>query len=363
MRAAVLTRFGGPDAVELRTLTDPHPGRGQVRVRVAATATNNTDLWTREGAYGLPDDPDAKSGWTGPIDFPRIQGADVAGTVDEVGADVDETWLGVRVLVDPATYDGDGEEPRLVGVLGSESDGGFAEYVVVAADRVHDMTGSPLEDAELACLPIAYGTAMGMLERGEVQPGETVLVTGASGGVGLAAVQLAAARGCRVVARTSAGKEGLVRAAGAQEIVGRDGAGLDELVGDGLDAVVDVVAGPQVARRLPLLRPGGRWVVAGALAGPVVELDLRRLYLHNLRLVGSTMHTPAHFDRLAEEARAGSVRPRVAATYPLEELHVAHEELARREHVGKIVIVLRAGPAGDDRPTTSGRRVDGDAAG
>ncbi len=343
MRAAVLTRFGGPDAVELRDVPDPRPGPGQVLVRVAAAATNNTDLWTREGAYGLPGDPDALAGWLGPVEFPRIQGADVCGRVEAAGDGVEDTLVGQRVLVDPATFedagDRSGREPRLAAVLGSEYDGGFAELVVVDADHVHDMSGSPLSDAELACLPIAYGTAMGMLERGSLGAGETVLVTGASGGVGLAAVQLAAARGCRVVAQTSAGKEQLVRDAGADAVVDRSGEGLAVLVRDGLDAVIDVVAGPQVDALLPLVREGGRWVVAGAVVDPVVRLDLRRLYLGNRRLIGSTMHTAAHFAALAEEARAGSLAPRVAATYALEQIHEAHAELASRAHVGKIVVL------------------------
>lgn len=341
MRAAVLTGFGGPEKVEVRDVPDPEPGPGQVRVRVAAAGVNNTDIWTREGAYGLPGRPDALAGWRGPIDFPRIQGADVAGAVDLVGPGVDPGLVGQRVLVDPATYSdtGPADEPDLVAVLGSESDGGFAEYVVVAADQVHDVTGSPLDDAELACLPISYGTAMGMLERGGVGAGETVLVTGASGGVGLAAVQLAAARGCRVIAQTSAGKEELVRESGARDVVDRDGAGLADLAPDGLDAVIDVVAGPQLDRLLPLLRAGGRWVVAGAVAGAVVALDLRRLYLANLRLIGSTMHTPTHFAELAEQARAGGIRPRVAATFPLGEIHRAQEAFGRRAHVGKIVVL------------------------
>ncbi len=345
MRAALLTRFGGPEAVEVRTVEDPEPGAGQLRVRVAAAATNNTDLWTREGAYGLPGDPDALAGWLGPVEFPRIQGADVAGTVDAVGPGVDPALQGRRVLLDPATFappDEDvavGEEPRLVAVLGSEYDGGFAEYVVVAADHAHDVSGSPLDDAQLACLPIAYGTAMGMLERGSVRPGETVLVTGASGGVGLSVVDLAAARGCRVIAQTTAEKSDLVRAAGADHVVDRTAEGLGDLAPHGVDAVLDVVAGPQVGDLLDRLRPGGRWVVAGAVAGAVVSLDLRRLYLHNRRLVGSTMHTPEHFAALTELARSGAVSPRVAATYPLEEIHAAHAALAERAHVGKIVVL------------------------
>jgi NADPH:quinone reductase-like Zn-dependent oxidoreductase len=120
-----------------------------------------------------------------------------------------------RGAVDPAIYDRDGDDANPVGLLGSEADGGFASFVVARADRVFDMDASPLSDEELACLPVAYGTATGMLERGRVTGGETVLVTGASGGVGLAAVQSAAARGATVVAVTGPGKEDPVREAGA----------------------------------------------------------------------------------------------------------------------------------------------------
>ncbi|WP_018330997.1 zinc-binding dehydrogenase [Actinomycetospora chiangmaiensis] len=345
MRAAVLTAFGGPEVLVVRDVEEPRPGRGEVLVEVRAAAVNNTDLWTRQGAYGLPGRPDALAGWRGPVSFPRVQGGDIAGVVREVGHGVDPAWHGRRVLVDPALYDGPGDDARPVGLLGSEADGGFAEAVVVGADRVHDMTGSPLGDEALACLPVAYGTATGMLERGAIDAGETVLVTGASGGVGLAAVQLAAARGAHVVALTTPDKADAVRDAGATTTLDRrrDAGDLADALGevapDGLDAVVDVVGGPVLAAVLPRLRDGGRWVIAGAMAGPVVEFDLRRLYLHNGALVGSSMHTPAHFARLAADAVAGRVEPRIAARHALADIHAAQEEFARSAHVGKIVLV------------------------
>ena len=129
--------------------------------------------------------------------LPRIQGADVCGYVAATGAGVDPERLGRRVLVDPVLRYSDGPEPLVAEVLGSEADGGYAEQLLVRADRAHDVTGSPLTDVELACLPISSGTAIGMLERAAVHTGETVLVTGASGGVGLALVSLAAGRGAR----------------------------------------------------------------------------------------------------------------------------------------------------------------------
>lgn len=344
MQAAVLTGFGGPEVLEVRAEPVPRPGASEVLVRVGAAALNNTDIWTRRGAYGLPGDPDALAGWRGPVDFPRIQGGDIAGEVVAVGDGVDPARVGRRVLVDPAFYDGPGPDASPVGLLGSEADGGFAQYALVADGRAHDVTDSPLSDEELAALPVAYGTAAGMLARGGIGEGETVFVTGASGGVGLAAVQLATARGARVVALTAPAKEQAVREAGAAAVVHRGpdasvvAAAVRETAGGPLDAVVDVVGGALLPALLEHVRDGGRWVVAGAIAGARVDLDLRRLYLHNVSLVGSSMHTPAHFDELVADARAGRVRPLVTATHPLAAIHVAQEEFAAAERVGKIVV-------------------------
>jgi NADPH:quinone reductase-like Zn-dependent oxidoreductase len=342
--AAVLLKHGGPDALEVRddwTVRDPGPA--EVLVEVGAAGVNNTDLWTRQGAYGMPGDPDAEAGWLGPLDFPRVQGGDVAGVVVAAGDDVGAPLVGRPVLVDPALYrDGSAQAPP-VGYLGSEVDGGFAGYVVVATDHVHDMTGSPLTVEELACLPVAYGTATRMLRRAEVSAGETVVVTGASGGVGVALVQLAAARGATVVAVTSAAKADAVTDIGAHHVVLRDrgdvAAQVREVAPEGVQVVADVVGGPGLAELLPLLTDDGRWVIAGAIAGPVVELDLRRLYLHSLRLVGSSMHTREDFAALVELARAGDVRPPIAARHPLRDIHRAQEEFATASHIGKIVLL------------------------
>ncbi len=339
MRAAVIRGHGGPEVIEVGEVPVPHPGPGDVLVRVSAAGCNNTDLWTREGSYGT----DVKAGWLGPLDFPRIQGADVVGTVVASGDAQHEVAVGARVLVDPALYDGPGPDARPVDVLGSERDGGFAQYVVVPAEHAHPVDGSPLGDVELAALPIAYGTALGMLERGAVGEGHTVLVTGASGGVGLAAVQLARARGARVVAVCSGDKGDAVLNAGADEIVDRRrGRVVDDAArasASGYDAVVDVVAGPVVGKGLGLLKPGGCWIVAGALDGWAVDLDVRQLYLSNLALVGSTMHTPRIFGLLVDLARRGQVRPVIAQRFSLEEVPAAQQALARRRHVGKLVVV------------------------
>ncbi|WP_129838193.1 zinc-binding dehydrogenase [Streptomyces sp. RFCAC02] len=341
MRAVRITRHGGPEVLEAAEVPVPAPGPGEVLVRVGAVALNNTDLWTREGAYGRPGDPDALSGWRGPLDFPRIQGADVAGRVVAAGDGADGRLVGRRVVVDPAIYDAEGRDANPVGLMGSERDGGYAGYVTAPAGQVHDVTGSPLTDDQLAALPTAYGTALGMIERSRLLPGETVLVSGASGGVGLAAVQIARARGARVLAVSSGRKIDAVRDAGAHDVIDRArdiGEQVRAAAPEGVDVALDVVAGDLVSTGLPLLREGGRWVVAGALGGHTVTFDVRRLYLHNAQLIGSAMHTPAHFGLLMDLARRGGIRPVIAAVHPLEQAARAQEELARRTHVGKIVL-------------------------
>ncbi|MGW7296053.1 zinc-binding dehydrogenase [Streptomyces xiamenensis] len=341
MRAVRITRHGGPEVLELTEVAVPAPQEGEVLVRVGAVALNNTDLWTREGAYGRPEDPGALSGWRGPIDFPRIQGADVAGRVVAVGAGAPEDLVGRRVVVDPAIYDTEGPDANPVGLMGSERDGGYAEYVTAPVKRAHDVTESPLTDEQLATLPTAYGTALGMIERGRLHKGDTALVSGASGGVGIALVQLARARGARVLAISSGTKIDAVREAGAHDVIDRAGDITEQLraaAPEGIDVALDVVAGDLVGEGLPLLREGGRWVVAGALGGHGVAFDVRRLYLHNAQVIGSSMHTPTHFGLLMDLARRAEVQPVIAASFALEQAAQAQEELSRRGHVGKIVL-------------------------
>ncbi|MEV6780943.1 zinc-binding dehydrogenase [Streptomyces sp. NPDC051098] len=341
MRAVRITAHGGPEVLELTEIAVPDPQGREVLVRVSAVALNNTDLWTREGAYGRPGAPKTQSGWRGSIDFPRIQGADVAGHVVAVGTGVEASLVGRRVVVDPAIYDAEGPDANPVGLMGSERDGGYAEYVTAPVERVHDVTESPLTDDQLATLPTAYGTALGMIERGRLHKGETALVSGASGGVGLALVQIARARGARVLAITSGPKIDAVREAGAHEVIDRAGDIAGQIrthAPQGVDVALDVVAGELVTEGLPLLREGGRWVIAGALGGYDVTFDVRRLYLHNAQVIGSAMHTPAHFDLLMDLARRGEVQPVIAATFRLDQAAQAQEELSRRGHVGKIVM-------------------------
>lgn len=341
MRAVLLTGFGGPEKLEYREdVPEPKPGPDEVRVQVSATALNNTDIWTREGAYGSPDDPGSSAGWRRePLAFPRIQGADVAGCIDQVGDAVPQSRIGERVLLDPMIYQGGERELVTTEYLGSERDGGFAEFVTVPGANAH-VVHSALSDAQLATFPTAYATAMRMLNRAAIQPGETILITGASGGVGSALIQLATIRSARVVAAVSTGKHEQARALGAENTIDRDELSTT-LPDEYVDVVADVVAGPSFPALLRTLRPLGRYVVAGAIAGPLVETDLRTVYLKQLQLIGSSFGSHEDFAQLLEHITAGELKPLLAATYPLRDLRTAQEHFARKNFFGKLVVTLQ----------------------
>jgi NADPH:quinone reductase-like Zn-dependent oxidoreductase len=232
-------------------------------------------------------------------------------------------------------------------LIGSERDGGFAEYVAVPAENAHAIE-SPLSDAELATFSTAYVTALRMLNRARVSAGETVLVTGASGGVGSGLVQLARLRGARVIALVGSGKEDQARALGTELVITRDTRNLPAAVakaagGRPIDVVADVVGGDMFADLLNVLRPMGRYVTAGAIAGPVVRLDLRTLYLKQLELIGSTMGTHEEFASLVEQIASGRIKPLLARTYPLSDIRQAQRDFMNKNFFGKLVLIPNRG--------------------
>jgi NADPH:quinone reductase-like Zn-dependent oxidoreductase len=338
MVAVQLTGHGGPDKLDLRDdVPVPEPGPGFVRIRVKATGVNNTDINTRVGWYASSTDPEAGAGWTGEgLSFPRIQGADVCGIVDAVGEGVDAARIGERVIVQGClvSLKKGGRTPW----LGSELDGGFAQYCCAPAADTHPVGGA-LSDTELAAIPCGFGTAENLLSRSGVKEGETVLVTGASGNVGLAAVQLAKLRGARVMAIASPDKFDAVAAAGADHCLPRGEPITGALGLDAVDAVIDLVGGPQWPELLEVLRPGGRYAVSGAIAGPMVTLDLRKLYLKDLTFHGCTTQRREDFVRLVTLAASGRLRPPVSLVLPLREIARAQEEFASKRHAGKIVLL------------------------
>jgi NADPH:quinone reductase-like Zn-dependent oxidoreductase len=253
-----------------------------------------------------------------------------------VGAGVDTTRIGQRVLVEPVFR---GAAPFDASYFGSEVDGAFADFACVPAIHAHRIeTG--LSDTELASFPCAYSAAENMLIRIALAYGERVLITGASGGVGSAAVQLAKRRGAEVIAIAGADKAEAVRALGADRVIPRD-ADLAMLFGqEYFDAAVDVVGGAQFGSILNVLKRGGRYSVAGAISGPIVDLDLRTLYLKDLCLVGCTALEPQVFSNLVTYIERGEIKPLIAATFPLTEIVAAQEAFLTKCHVGKIVLTL-----------------------
>lgn len=343
MRAVVLTGHGGPEQLRYRKdVPEPLAASGEVRIRVAATGINNTDVWTREGAYGSPEDPSSTTGWRRePLRFPRVQGADVSGHIDQIGTGVPESRLGRRVLVDPMPYTGGELELVSTEYLGSERDGGFAEFVTVPADNAHTID-SALSDAELATFPTAYATAMRMLNRADARAGQTIVVTGAGGGVGSALIQLARIRGAYVIAVTSATKRDRALELGARAAVDRDAHDLvteaQQAAGRPIDVVADLVAGASFPALLRMLAPLGRYVVAGGIAGPLVETDLRTVYLKQIQLIGSSFGTHEDFEQLLQHIAAGELSPLLARTYPLHELQQAQQDFLDKGFFGKLVI-------------------------
>ena len=351
MSAVLLTRHGGFDCLQFRyDVAVPEPAAGQVLVKVAAAGVNNTDINTRIGWYApdiaaaapVADGDIVRSArtdvsWAGDVPtFPRIQGADACGRVVAVGSGVDGDRVGQRVIIEPVFRDPANAVARPV-YFGSEVDGAFAEYTV-APSRHAVRVNCQWTDVELASIPCSYSAAENMLSRSNVAPGETVLVTGASGGVGSAAVQLAKRRHARVIALAAPAKHDEVISLGADSVLPRD-TDVASVVGhQTVDVVIDVVGGPSWSQLIGVLRPGGRYATSGAIAGPWVELDLRVLYLNDLTMFGCTVLDPHVFGDVVGYIERGEIRPLVAATFPLRDIVAAQRLFLSKQHVGKIVL-------------------------
>lgn len=363
MHAMILTGHGGVDRLVYGEVPVPRVNPNEVLIKVAACGVNNTDLNTRTGWYS----PDVKSALTPEIgvqgisadarelgtwdrnqmEFPRIQGADAVGVIVSVGPDVDPGRIGERVIIDPCIRNS--ALPAFAqGIVyfGSECDGGYAEYAKVASENAWAIN-SRLTDTELATFACSYSTGEEMMVRIDLQAGETILVTGASGGVGSANIQLAKRRGAKVIAVAGKSKEAAVRQLGADEFICREAPDLahqvESLVGRrGIDAVADVTGGPALTQMLRSLRRAGRYVTAGAIAGPCPEIDLRDVIYKDLQIFGVGNPQRSTFASLVGYIEREEIRPLVSKTFPLQSLRQAHSEFVTKAHVGKIVITIPA---------------------
>ncbi|MEM7121605.1 MAG: alcohol dehydrogenase family protein [Pseudomonadota bacterium] len=352
MMAVVTTGNGGYEMLDYRKVPVPVPGPGEVLLQVLAAGVNNTEINTRLGWYSssVTDSTDstadvqeeaaeqkADGGWNEATPFPFIQGTDCCGRVVEVGDRVDDAMIGERVLV-RACMRPNGYDTMDNVWMASDFDGAFAQFVKVPASEVFPVH-CDWTDEELATIPCAYATSENMLHRAGVKSGDHVLVAGASGGVGSATVQLAKRRGARVTAIASQSKIDQVRAIGADDVVDRN-ANLIALLGaDSVDVVVDNVAGPAFPQMLKVLKRGGRYVSSGAIAGPVVSLDMRDMYLKDISLIGCTAWDEPVFANLVRYIEAGEIRPLVAKTFPLDQIADAQKEFMKKDFVGNFVLV------------------------
>ena len=351
MKAVVTAGNGGYEKLQCRVVPVPMLEPGEVLLQVLAAGINNTEINTRLGWYspsvttGTSDAANAEAeqstdkgdgGWNEATPFPFIQGTDCCGRVVAVAPGGDESIIGSRVLVRPCM--------RISGYasmdnvwMGSDFDGAFAQYVKVPAGEVFAVA-CDWSDAELGTIPCAYGTAENMLHRGRVCRGEHVLVAGASGGVGSAVVQLAKRRGAVVTAVTSKSKMAQIMSIGADHVIDRDE--LSDSLGEcAADVVVDNVAGQNFGCMLKALKRGGRYVSSGAIAGPLVMLDMRTLYLQDLTLIGCTAWDEPVFRNLIAYIEHGELRPLVARTFPLERIADAQREFLLKRHIGNFVLI------------------------
>jgi NADPH:quinone reductase-like Zn-dependent oxidoreductase len=339
MRAAFFSEHGDPSVVQVGEVPVPEPGPGEVRLLVGASAMNHLDLWVRRGL---------------PIEttMPHIGGSDVAGVVDVLGHGVTDARVGDRVVADPSLscgsceWCGAGEEPLCVEyrILGEHTQGGFAEYVVVPAANLFPIPDNyPMETA--AAAPLAFLTAWrGLVTRGRLRAGESVLVTGASGGVATAAVQIARHLGARVYAVTTSEHADRVRALGADVVYDREAVDYSREVWRdtgkrGVDLILDSVGEATWKQNVRAVARGGRIVVYGATTGPVLATDARILFWKQADILGTTMSNRREFREVMALVFSGAVEPVVDSVLELEQARQAHELLESGRPFGKVVLV------------------------
>ena len=352
MKAVVTTGNGGYDKLEYRDVPVPTIGPGEVLLQVLAAGVNNTEINTRLGWYSsavkagteaLTDiekeaaEKKADGGWNEATPFPFIQGTDCCGRIVAVAPGGDESSIGLRVLVRSCIRKSGWKSLENIWIA-SDFDGAFAQFVKIAASEVFPVD-CDWSDAELGTIPCAYGTAENMVYRAKVEKGEHVLIAGASGGVGSAAVQLAKRRGAIVTAIAGQEKLAQVLSIGADRVVARGEDLIASLGEKSVDVVIDNVAGETFGEMLKVLKRGGRYVSSGAIGGPLVTLDMRDFYLKDLTMVGCTAWDEPVFPNVISYIEKGEIQPLLAKTFPLDQIAEAQRSFTEKKHVGKFVLI------------------------
>jgi NADPH:quinone reductase-like Zn-dependent oxidoreductase len=342
MKAAVFYEPGGPEKIQVSEVPDPQVAPDQILVKVKACALNHFDLLVLREA-----DPETFS-------FPFWGGADISGIVAEAGKSVSQFRSGDRVVINPGLFCGkceqclSGEESlcESYGIIGDSVPGGFAEYIAVNEENVLKLPdGISFEEA--AAVPLVFQTAWrALMTRAAVQPGEDVLILGASGGVGSAAIQIAKLAGARVFAVTSTAEKGSsVKELGADQVLDRNSGDIWKELADltdqrGVDVVLETVGAATWDQSLRSLVRGGRLVTVGRTTGALAETDIKLIFWNQLQVIGSTMANQKEFSDVMAHFFQGELKPVIDSVFPLEQAREAYQRLEAGEHFGKIIIKI-----------------------
>ncbi|MFC4987983.1 zinc-binding dehydrogenase [Saliphagus infecundisoli] len=341
MQAVQFAGHGDTDVIEYGDYPDPEVGSDEVLVEIRAGALNHLDLWVRRGMPGID------------LEMPHVPGSDAAGVVREVGAEVSRFSAGDRAALSAGVSCGDcefcrnGQYTLCTGfhIIGEHVRGVHSEYAAVPEANLIPVPEG-VDWAIAGSAPLVFQTAWRMLiDRAEIEPGESILVLGASGGVGHAAVQIAAYAGAEVYATGSTeAKLEAARELGADHVCNYEEESFADWVREetgkrGVDVVVDHVGGNTWRESIRALAKGGRLVTCGATTGPNPETDVRRIFWNGLSVLGSTMATPGQVDDVMELVWDGQLEPAIRETLPMSEAARGHELLEGREGFGKVVLV------------------------
>ena len=357
MKALLLTGYGGIDKYKLATIPIPEPSANEALIRISAIALNNTDINTRIGAYGdVSDEGDSQQKtWDGSsLKFPWIQGCDACGYIVRLGSNYapkSKEYIGRRVVINPITNKLNKDNQEILDTfIGSEVPGVYAGYIAVSMDNLYiiDDDKVSLKDYELCTFLCAYITAQGMITNAEIKSNENVLVSGASGGVGSALIQLLLINNANpiiIVGNKQKATDLMMRIDENANVImlNRDN-WYNQLVEEHadieIDAVLDVVSGTQNYNNyLKILRVGGRVVTAGAIAGSEVNINIRNVYLKYLKIIGSTCGTKDDFVKVMQYVESGRLKPMVYRKYDgIGSIPAAQLEFMQKKHTGKIVV-------------------------
>ena len=329
MKAVLISEHGGRDKLVLQSVREPAARDHELVIKVGAVALNHLDIFVREGTRGTP------------ISLPRIAGGDVAGIVVDKGHFVDGVEVGQRVVLDPAVVLSD----NTLGGLGDHIDGGLAEYLSIPSDNAIKLP-KEVSFNVAAALPMSYATAWRMLTvRGLIQNGESVLILGASGGVGTAAIQIAKMFGCTVYAASNSDiKLGKLAELGIDFPINYDRCpefhreirGLTD--GDGVDVVVNFTGGDSWVRSLKAVKYGGRILTCGATSDFITKTDIRYIWRREMNIIGSDGWQRGDIVDLIELVRQGIINPLIHSVIPLEEVREGYRLLEQRDVVGKVIV-------------------------